>query len=91
MTNLKGPSGSGFNKDDIQNELQVSIFNTVYHPELGQLCQGHRQYGCYVSVPIRFNSREDAWKWIREGTIGRLQEGLNNLHVGFTNSMVKSN
>lgn len=66
-----------------RDELRVSVFYTVYHPEQGQLCQGHRELYGTVFVPIQFASREQARKWIQEGCIADLQESLTNLQVGF--------
>ena len=74
-----------------KDELQVSDFATVYHPERGQLCQCERQWNVVLYHPIRFNDRSAAYKWIQSGTIAELQEGLMNLGVGFSTVAMESN
>lgn len=68
----------------LRDNLRVSIFDTVYHPTDGVLCQGNREYGCVVYQPIMFRSRAAAQRWIENGTIAELQESLSNLCIVFS-------
>ena len=72
-----------WNCHEHRDELKVSIFDTVYHEEHGQLCQGHRDYDGTCFVPIQFESKSEAHIWIESGFIAQIQEGLTNLKVGF--------
>jgi hypothetical protein len=73
-----------WNVHDHRDELRVSDHGTIYHYEKGQLCYWELHYDCVLYFPIHFKTREAAWKWIREGCIADLQEGLSTLHVGFS-------
>lgn len=66
-----------------REECEITIFDTVVHPEYGQLCQWNSKWNYIAFLPIQFKDKQAAYKWISEGTIAQLQEGLNNLCVGF--------
>jgi hypothetical protein len=68
---------------EFRRECLVTVWDTVVHPDYGQLCQGDRMGGCTVWLPIQFKSKPLAYKWIESGTIAEIQEGLTNLKVGF--------
>ncbi len=67
-----------------KDELQVSDFATVWHREHGQLCQAEHRWDGILFHPIRWESRDKAWNWVRKGTIAEIQESLSNLNVGFS-------
>ena len=52
------------------------------------LCHGIQLSWGMIFYPMIFTP-EQARRWIAEGTIGQLQEGLSNLNVGFTSVLVK--
>jgi len=72
-----------------RDELWVSGAAVVYHKEYGVLCQTEDHYGIILHHPIVFKSIPKAWEWVREGYIGELQEGLCNLGVGFSTTLMK--
>lgn len=67
-----------------KDELCVSDAATIYHPEHGQLCYCERHWDCLLYHPIQWKDRAAAYKWINEGCIAEIQEGLNCLAVGFS-------
>jgi len=74
-----------WNVHDHKDELCVSSYYTVYHPEKGQLCTWERETYAIVYLPIQFKTKALAYKWIENGTIAEIQERMNCLRVGFTN------
>lgn len=69
---------------DHKDELSVSDFLTIFHPERGVLCQYVIHWNHIIYQPIKWESREKAYNWIREGTIAEIQESLSNLHICFS-------
>lgn len=67
-----------------KEELSVSDSATIYHPEKGQLCYCEKHWDCILYHPITFKDRAAAFKWVREGCIADLQEGLGILGIGFS-------
>jgi hypothetical protein len=43
----------------------------------------------YVHFPIEWKIYSDCVEWIKSGTIGDIQEGTQNLHIGFENKFLK--
>jgi len=86
-TNLK--KEKRWDVHDHKDELYVSLFYTVYHPEKGQLCTWERETYAIVYLPIQFKTKALAYKWIESGTIAEIQEGMTCLRVGFTNLCFK--
>ena len=72
-----------------KDELRVGCENTIYHPEKGQLCYGVREAYGWLFYPIRFKDKAAAYKWIKEGCIAEIQEGLTCLQVGFRTECFK--
>lgn len=75
---------------ECRNELCISYFNTIYHPEHGQLCQAEKHWDGILFHPFHFGSKQAAQKWIETGFIAELQEDLSNLGVGFTTVCFKA-
>lgn len=73
-----------WNCHEHKEELRVSDFCTIYHPDTGQLCIGEHHWNCVLFYPIEFKTKTEAKKWIEEGTIAQLQEAYGNLDIGFT-------
>jgi hypothetical protein len=67
-----------------KDELCVSDAATIFHPEHGQLCWCERHWDYLLFHPIKWNDRAAAYKWINEGCIAEIQEGLSCLAVGFS-------
>jgi hypothetical protein len=78
-----------WNCHEHRDELKVSEFCSVYHPEHGQLCVFEKHWDVVLSYPIQFKDKAAAHKWVREGYIAELQEGLGTLMVGFTKDCMK--
>lgn len=70
-------------------ELLVSDNCTIWHPQHGQLCMAEKHYDVTIYHPVRFMDKPSAWKWITDGCLADLQEGLGCLQIGFSNIMVK--
>ena len=73
-----------WNVHDHRDELEVSDGATIYHREQGVLCWRERQWDCFLWHPISFKTHTEAYRWIREGYIAELQEGLSILQVEFS-------
>ncbi len=67
-----------------KDELLVSDAATVYHPKRGQLCYMEQHWDCFLWHPIKFSDRSKAYRWIRQGSIAEIQEGIMCLAVGFS-------
>jgi hypothetical protein len=67
-----------------RDELWISNSCTVYHKEHGQLCWWEVHWDCIIYHPIQFKDKTAAAKWIGEGCIADIQEGLSRLQVGFS-------
>jgi hypothetical protein len=67
-----------------RKDLRVSDACTVYHPDKGQLSYWEVHYDCTLYYPIQFIDKAAAHKWIENGTIAEIQEGMSCLRVGFT-------
>lgn len=76
---------------EFREECEITIFDTIVHPEHGQLCQWDSGWNYIVFLPIQFKDKPAAYKWINEGTIAQLQEGLHSLCVGFIHSTIHHN
>lgn len=72
-----------------RDELCVSMFNTVYHPERGVLCQSKRSYDGTIYDPIAFKDKKSAEGWIAKGYISEIQEAFHCLAIGFSLVMFK--
>lgn len=67
-----------------KDELQVSDAATIYHPDHGQLCYCEKHWDCLLYHPIKWKDQTAAYKWINDGCIADIQEGLVCLAVGFS-------
>lgn len=67
-----------------KHEMRISDATTIYHPEHGHLCYIETHYDCILAHPIIFKNKAAAQRWIDNGTIAELQEGLNHLNIGFS-------
>lgn len=83
-------SASRWDCHNHREELKVSQHATVYHPDHGQLSVLEKHWDVNLWHPIMFKDKAAAWKWIQEGYIAELQEGLGNLGVSFTKTSCAS-
>lgn len=72
-----------------REELMVSDMATIYHHDKGVLCQLEKHIYVLIYHPIQFKSRDEAFKWIKDGCIADLQESLCNLSVGFSKNLLE--
>lgn len=72
-----------------RDELQATTARTVRHPERGVLCWYEHLHSGKRYHPVIFRSRDDAWRWIREGTIAEIQERMSYLQVTFSVVLVE--
>jgi hypothetical protein len=73
-----------------KDELRVTAFLTIFHPDHGQLCLMKNHQDCLVFHPIVFESHQQACEWIREGSIADLQAKLCTLAIQFSKKCVLS-
>ncbi|GEM_PF-5398207 len=52
------------------------------------MAQCHSDSSCHFFIPVLFKTHEDALDWILDGTIGKLQVGFGNPHVGFQSQVI---
>ena len=79
-----------WNVHENKEELKISDANTIYHPEHGVLCYVETGGDVYLYHPINFKTKALAAKWIENGCIAEIQEGLGTLKVGFSTVVIKT-
>jgi len=78
------PATERWNCHDHRDELKVSDFCAVYHPEHGVRCYGEHSWDVAIFHPVLFKDKAAAYKWIESGCIAEIQESFHNLNVCFT-------